>query len=134
MTRYKRYRDPASGIEVAASTERGAYQILFEECLQLKLPLPDFKKMEFVRFLDRLEIHYYYHQQQQEKQAAAQLDRARQQLTGFAYARTGADLLELAQSMGMTPEEWEQMKDDTWLDNLNEDEIDRLEDYFDKEY
>jgi hypothetical protein len=53
------------------------------------------------------------------------LMKAEQQLTGFAHARQGYDVISLAQAMALRPEEWEALKENApWLPGKLKAEID----------
>ena len=53
-----------------------------------------------------------------------QIEFAEQQLVGFAHARAGYDVEQLAESMGLTKHEWEVLKDRVRLSPHDENYLD----------
>lgn len=53
-----------------------------------------------------------------------QLEMAEQQLVGFAHARAGHDVEQLAESMGLTQREWDALKDKVRLSERDERDLD----------
>lgn len=44
-----------------------------------------------------------------------QIEKARQQLTGFVHAMDGFDVISLVESMGLQDFEWEEIRNECWL-------------------
>ncbi|MDY0362660.1 MAG: integron integrase [Desulforegulaceae bacterium] len=61
--------------------------------------------------------------------ALHQLELAEMQLLGFAHASNGYSIKDLVESMGLAQEEWEQIKNKTYL---NEKDIEEIDYYFEK--
>lgn len=61
-----------------------------------------------------------------------ELDKARQQFTGFVECRSGGDIESLVNSMGLTSNEWETLKSDEFC-VLREEDILDIDNFFDKE-
>ncbi len=67
------------------------------------------------------------------KESELNLHKADQQLIGFAHARRGYQINSLAEEMGLTKKEWEVLKKDFLvLYYLTDEEVQDLEDYFNK--
>lgn len=62
-------------------------------------------------------------------QAAPELELAEMQLLGFAHASNGYSIKDLIESMGLAQSEWEQIKNKTYL---NEKDIEEIDYYFEK--
>lgn len=56
-----------------------------------------------------------------------ELEMAEQQFIGFAHAKSGLGIIELAQGMVLTAPEWKQLRDTVPLDQLD---IKALDDHF----
>lgn len=61
------------------------------------------------------------------------IEKAEQQLTGFAHAKRGFNLVSLIQSMGLKEYEWKKIKFNASILGLNKDEVLEIDDYFKKE-
>jgi hypothetical protein len=59
-----------------------------------------------------------------------EVEKAEQQLTGFAHAKHGYGLTELISSMGLKEYEWNILKKDYSLTYLTADEIEEIGTYF----
>jgi len=60
-----------------------------------------------------------------------EIEQALQQMIGFRLGKWGADILELASSMGLKKEEWEYIKKEEDC-GLDEEDIKELNAYFEK--
>lgn len=54
-----------------------------------------------------------------------ELIKAEHQLTGFAHASSGFDLISLIESMGLRREEWDQLRDENYITKKMREEIDQ---------
>ena len=61
------------------------------------------------------------------KPKKSDIELAEQQIIGFTYAKRGYSIVNLAESMGMTAEEWEILKRS---DYLSQQEVNELDDHF----
>jgi len=61
------------------------------------------------------------------------LDKAEQQLLGYAHAKRGFDLISLVEAMALKKNEWETIKEDYGLSYLNEKEIKEIDNHFKEE-
>ena len=59
-----------------------------------------------------------------------EIGEAIQQFTGFKIGKGGADILELASSMGLTKKEWEYIKKYEANGYLDEKDVKELDEYF----
>ena len=53
-----------------------------------------------------------------------ELLKAEHQLTGFAHASQGFDVISLIESMALRQEEWEQLRNEPWITEKMREEID----------
>ena len=61
------------------------------------------------------------------------INEALQQFVGFKVGKWGADIKELVSSMGLTEEEWNHIKENEEDANLDEDDIEEINKYFEEE-
>ncbi|RDY57544.1 hypothetical protein [Flagellimonas nanhaiensis] len=59
-----------------------------------------------------------------------QLNLVEQQLLGFCHAKQGYNLESLIDSMGLTNDEWQDMKNREMVDHIDETVIDEIDGYF----
>jgi hypothetical protein len=86
--------------------------------------------MDYIKFaIDKIDREHAIsagmaRQQYASIRADQELLKAEHQLTGFAHASQGFDVVSLIESMALRSEEWEELRGETWVTEKMREEID----------